>query len=148
MAFQPMPGKLFLWEMRGRTLARSRNARSSPVLVKCIRTLVLLLLWAGPAFVQEQPPSTTGRVEPTKVRRFREATISPDGKRVAWVEELEGKNGAPTGHSAIWVTDLEANGTAPRRITAGDGKAEYAEHSLAWAPDGERLAFLSDGSKE
>src|ERR1700727_1354975 len=41
-------------------------------------------------------------------RRFEQAAISPDGKRVAWVETLIGKDGAPSGTTAIYVLRLEA----------------------------------------
>lgn len=40
---------------------------------------------------------------------FEQAAISPDGKRVAWVETLQGRNGAPTGHTAIYVSDVQEN---------------------------------------
>src|SRR5437660_5260030 len=36
------------------------------------------------------------------VHRFEQTAISPDGKNVAWVETLIGKDGAPDGHSAIY----------------------------------------------
>ena len=36
----------------------------------------------------------------------------------------------------------------PRRITAGDGKVGCVERSIAWSPDGKRIAFLSDRDKE
>jgi dipeptidyl aminopeptidase/acylaminoacyl peptidase len=79
----------------------------------------------------------------TRVRTFSETVISPDGKHVAWVERLPGKDNRPASHSAIYVADLAAPGSKPHRITAGDGKSEHNEHGLAWSSDG-RLAFLSD----
>jgi dipeptidyl aminopeptidase/acylaminoacyl peptidase len=78
-------------------------------------------------------------------RSFQQAIISPDGKRVAWVESLPGKNGAPSPNSAIFVANLNSSET--RRITAGDGSTPHAEHDLAWSPDSARLAFLSDAEK-
>ena len=77
------------------------------------------------------------------VHTFGQAEISPDGKRVAWVESLTGPGGAPSANSAIYVADLSAPGI-PRRITAGDAKTEHEEHDIAWAPDSMRIAFLSD----
>jgi len=71
------------------------------------------------------------------VRNFKQAAISPDGKEVAWVESLAG------GNSAIDVVTLGST-EQPRRISAGDGATEYAEHDIAWSPDSRRLAFLSD----
>jgi dipeptidyl aminopeptidase/acylaminoacyl peptidase len=80
------------------------------------------------------------------VRQFEQAEISPDGKRVAWVESLPGPGGAPSVNSAIFVADVAASGS-PHRITAGDGKAAHAEGSLAWSPDSKRAVFLSDAAK-
>lgn len=65
-----------------------------------------------------------------QARTFRQAAVSPDGKRVAWVE-AEGSN------SAIY---------APERIKTGGGFCD--EHSIAWSPDSTRLAFLSDRGNE
>ncbi|MGH9748097.1 MAG: prolyl oligopeptidase family serine peptidase [Candidatus Acidiferrales bacterium] len=80
------------------------------------------------------------------VRDFQQAEISPDGKRVAWVESLAGAGGAPSANSAIYVAELGAP-AAKKRITAGDGKAAHEEHDLAWSGDSRRLAFLSDAPK-
>jgi dipeptidyl aminopeptidase/acylaminoacyl peptidase len=78
--------------------------------------------------------------------RFEQAAISPDGKKVAWVEILVGKDGAPNGKSAIYVADASGAGS-PKRITAGSGAASHAEGNVAWSPDSKRLAFLSDAAK-
>jgi dipeptidyl aminopeptidase/acylaminoacyl peptidase len=75
-----------------------------------------------------------------QVQAFKETAISPDGKHVAWVQ-------AAGGHSAIYVADWQNAGAGAQRIAAGDGKTAHDEHSLAWSPDGERLAFLSDRDK-
>jgi dipeptidyl aminopeptidase/acylaminoacyl peptidase len=71
------------------------------------------------------------------VRNFKQVVISPDGKEIAWVESLAG------GNSAIYVVTPGSTGQ-PRRISAGDGSAEYAEHDIAWSPNSRELAFLSD----
>src|SRR5262245_30934374 len=73
-----------------------------------------------------------------KVRLYKEVTLAPDGKRVAWVEALRGKKDAPPSQSAIYVADLKDSAT-PRRIMAGNGKTAHDEHGLAWSPDGSRL---------
>jgi dipeptidyl aminopeptidase/acylaminoacyl peptidase len=76
---------------------------------------------------------------------FGQVAISPDGKKVAWVEELRDKSGTETGNSAIHVTTID--GKAPeRKITASRG-APCAESDIAWAPDSKRMAFLSDAEK-
>ena len=71
------------------------------------------------------------------VRNFKQVAISPDGKEVAWVESLA------AGSSAIYVA-TPGSTEQPRRISAGDGNTEYAEHDIAWSPDSRKLAFLSD----
>jgi dipeptidyl aminopeptidase/acylaminoacyl peptidase len=82
-----------------------------------------------------------------RVQSFKEAVISPDGKSVAWVETLAGKDKSATGHSAIHVCE-DLNGAATRRhITAGDAQTACAEHSVVWSSDSSRLAFLSDRDK-
>src|ERR1700719_2419878 len=80
------------------------------------------------------------------LRDFQQAEISPDGKRVAWVESLPGPGGAPSSNSAIYVADISAP-TTKKRITAGDGKAAHEEHDIAWSGDSKQLAFLSDAPK-
>ncbi len=88
-----------------------------------------------------------GRDVPAKLHNYHETAISPDGTRVAWVEGLDGAGEPSPGHSGIFVAELAKSRAMPRRITAGDGKTGCAEHSIAWSPDGARLAFLSDHDK-
>lgn len=73
-------------------------------------------------------------------KSFAQTAISPDGKRVAWVENVA------TGKSAIYVADVNGAGK-PHRVTAGRGASFHAEDSIAWSPDGKQLAFLSDALK-
>src|ERR1700686_3775241 len=79
-------------------------------------------------------------------RRFEQAVISPDGKRVAWVETLMGRDGAPSGNTAIYVSGVEAKGR-PKRLKAGVGAGDHEEGNVAWSPDSKRVAFLSDAVK-
>ncbi len=76
------------------------------------------------------------------VQRFRQTAISPDGTRVAWVESLRAEDGAPNGNAAIYVAAL-SNPPAAKRISAEAG-AQHREHDIAWSPDSQELAFLSD----
>jgi dipeptidyl aminopeptidase/acylaminoacyl peptidase len=87
-------------------------------------------------------PSVACGREPARVRHFREAAVSPDGKRVAWVETFPAKDGEYDVPSAIFVADLGASAGKARRITADE--VPCREHSLSWSPDSEQLAFLSD----
>jgi len=94
--------------------------------------------------------------------QFRQVAVSPDGAHVAWVERLQDERGAPSKYSAIWVTS-PGSSTSLRRITAcgmgvspmkghgQDGHAtlargDCAEHSPAWSPDSQEIAFLSDAA--
>ena len=80
------------------------------------------------------------------LHQFLQSAISPDGKRVAWVETLLGPGGAPSPNTAIYVASLGGPANA-KRISGGDGKAAHEEHDLAWSPDSQRIAFLSDAAK-
>jgi dipeptidyl aminopeptidase/acylaminoacyl peptidase len=111
-----------------------------------------LFLLVPLSFVLGKERPTTSGIEAVlddlfKVRLYKEVTLAPDGKRVAWVEALRGKKDAPPSQSAIYVADLKDSAT-PRRITAGNGTTAHDEHGLAWSPDGNRLAFLSDQEKK
>ncbi len=69
---------------------------------------------------------------------FQEVAISPDGKRIAWVEELI-ENGKDTGNAAIFAREIGST-AAPSRVSLG--------RNIAWSPDSARLAFLSDHEKK
>jgi len=86
-------------------------------------------------------------------RTFEQTSISPDGKKVAWVETLVGKDGAPAGNTAIYLAGLQSS-EGPARVTAVSAATREpikygrcAEGSLAWSPDSTKLAFLSDAVK-
>ena len=75
-------------------------------------------------------------------RQFEQVAISPDGKKVAWVESSPGKNGVDTGNRAVYVASLDGK-TPPRRVRAGTS-ASGEEGSISWSPDSHAIAFLSD----
>jgi dipeptidyl aminopeptidase/acylaminoacyl peptidase len=75
---------------------------------------------------------------------FRQAAVSPDGSRVAWVERRRDKNGEEM-LSAIFVGDVA--GGKSRRVSAAADLRNHREHDVSWSPDGKSLAFLSDASQ-
>jgi len=79
------------------------------------------------------------------VHEISEAVISPDGRRVAWVESLSGKNGAPSPNSAIYVVDWKS-AAAPQHITAAASGAAAREGQVVWSPDSKSIAFFSDAA--
>jgi WD40-like Beta Propeller Repeat len=100
----------------------------------------------------EEKPSTATPLDGimktlNAARHFRQTAMSPDGTKVAWVEILTGKDGAPTGNTAIYVKNLKTNGP-PSHITAGVAGSVHAEGNVAWSPDSRQIAFLSDAIKK
>jgi dipeptidyl aminopeptidase/acylaminoacyl peptidase len=79
--------------------------------------------------------------------KFTEVAISPDAKRVAWVEDRQEESKSDSPVSAIYVLDLTSQSGTARRVTGGSGTAARDEHDLAWSRDSNSLAFLSDREK-
>jgi len=79
---------------------------------------------------------------------IRDLAVAPDGRRVAWVQSVNDKNGALPDRSSLQVQELDAQGKPqgqPRR--ADSCPAGCAIHSPAFSPDLGQLAFLSDAQK-
>ncbi|MGC1105536.1 MAG: S9 family peptidase [Candidatus Acidiferrales bacterium] len=121
-----------------------------------VRTVIVLFVaafvnsTASAAADKNTPPAPTPAVAQAirnmfGVREISEAVISPDGRRVAWVESLSGKNGAPSPNSAIYFADWKS-AAAPQRITAAASGAAAAESDIAWSPDSKSIAFFSDAA--
>jgi len=98
----------------------------------------------------------------SRTHRFEQSAISPDGNKIAWVEDILGKNGAPSGATRIFLKGLrspeepavvsaavEKRGVRGPSGQIGDGPAyrPSAEGAVAWSPDSNKLAFLSDAVK-
>lgn len=112
--------------------------------------LITSVAFAAPQSGPDTPPKPSPAVEQailalSGVHEISETAISPDGQRVAWVESLAGRNGAPSRNSAIYVTDWKS-AAAPQRITAASAGAAASEHDIAWSPDSKSLAFFSDAA--
>jgi dipeptidyl aminopeptidase/acylaminoacyl peptidase len=81
------------------------------------------------------------------VHQFSQVAISPDGRRIAYVESAGDRN-------VVRLADLEGAGAgrgavgarlgAVRAATACPGRA-CDETEVAWSPDGRRVAFVSAG---
>src|SRR5713226_9551209 len=78
---------------------------------------------------------------------FQQAAVSPDGNSVAWVEDVHSKSGAVSGSTVIYVKNLK-DAMPPRRIGAGVADSLHAESDVAWSPDSQKIAFLSDAAKK
>jgi len=140
---------------------------SSRPRIAAIFTIPLLLLASGDCFAQADPfalqeaetrPKATPKPKAATALdavintlfaayTFQQAAVSPDGTSVAWVEDVHSKNGVVSGSTVIYVKNLK--GTAPqRRISAGVSDSLHAESDVAWSPDSQKIAFLSDAAKK
>ena len=107
-------------------------------------SLAVLLTLAAPLSAQSKLSTDSVLDALHAVKTFRQASISPDGARVAWVERRRDGKGQES-LSAIFVAELA--GGKPRRLSAAQDARDHREHSLAWSSDGKSLAFLSDASR-
>src|SRR6266446_69074 len=136
----------------------------------CIAALLaipLAFLVASRSFAQEKPGTTQDVERRLKAAQkpqantsldnvlktlfaahtFQQAAASPDGNSIAWVEDVHSKNGVVSGSTVIYVKALKS--AAPqRRISAGVGDSVHAESDVAWSPDSQKIAFLSDAAKK
>src|SRR5258705_1253590 len=90
-----------------------------------------------------KPAAEKTKQSPFRAQSFDQVAISPDGKRVAWVEIRADEEGAPTGKQDIYVQETSVGGK-PVRVTAGAPAAHLNEGNVAWSPDSKKIAFLSD----
>src|ERR1700686_2897837 len=139
------------------------RARSAAMLV----VTSLLFLTSSHSFAQEitgskqdvekrlkaaQKPQTSGALDNVvktlfAARTFQQVALSPDGNSVAWVEDIHSKNVVVSGSTVIYVKNPKA-ATPPRRIGAGVADSLHAESNVAWSPDSQKIAFLSDAAKK
>lgn len=77
-------------------------------------------------------------------RGFADATISPNGHYVTYAETLRAPNGADSSNTKLFLLDRVTAGAKAKQITAGKGDKPCSERSVAWSPDSQRAAFLSN----
>jgi Tol biopolymer transport system component len=76
-------------------------------------------------------------------RWIADAQVSPNGRTVAYTEEVIGQNAGGDGpshtyRSALWLVDTDAG--APRQFTTGEARDRHP----TWSPDGTQILFTSD----
>ena len=76
------------------------------------------------------------------MREVREVAISPDGRRLAWVEMQHNPDGKPSLDSGVYVANVPPAASKPLRVTARIPAGSYAD--VSWSPDSRQLAFLAD----
>ena len=96
----------------------------------------------------QAPARSIGSILDTldRVRAFHETAISPDGRCVAWVEDVSSADAT----TAIYVRRL-GDARPISRVSGSNGRSGppigdrgHKENGIVWAPDGHTLAFLSD----
>ena len=99
---------------------------------------IILTLLAGHAAAQDA--SLDALLESVAgAHGIRQVAISPDGQRVAWVDD--GSTATPRG---IYVCTLASAATTRRHVTASGDDTASEEDEIAWSPDSRQLAFLSN----
>src|SRR5437867_2671149 len=96
--------------------AGARSSRGIPL---------LLLLLGGQVQAEKQAKPALGRLLDSlaQVQRYGDVHISPDGRRVAWVQQVPSPD-----KTAIYVANLQAPSQPHLRVTAGEEKNSAAEH--------------------
>jgi dipeptidyl aminopeptidase/acylaminoacyl peptidase len=100
---------------------------------------LLIFLCAVTCGAQPKADPRIGSIlsELASARAFSDVAVSPDGKRLAWVEEVF-ENGHDSGKTDVFTGVVGGNAV---RVRIGEGS------SVAWALDSARIAFLSDREK-
>ena len=108
---------------------------SARLLLPLLSLALVPLAWADAG--QVDPRIDTLLTQLGKVRAVSAVQLSPDGRRLAWVVQTDGK-------PAIEVA--AADGSGAHRIAMGpaDKARPCSQSDIAWSPDSRQLAFLSD----
>src|SRR5262249_36540202 len=124
-----------------------RGRPAWPVVAAASAGTTLLVVAMATALAAAQPAATVAAAanaafdQLSSIHRPSEVALSPDGARVAWIDEAPRARDAVTTRIVIAPT---AGGAGPSEVRLGDEAAGFTARGLAWAPEGPRLAFLSD----
>ena len=114
-----------------------------------------VVLTSAPASAQA-PARSIGSVLDTldRVRAFHQTAISPDGRRVAWVEDVSAADATTAivmrvlarrdSQGGVSSSNPDESGDKAHRITASNDGRAHKEDGAAWSADSHTLAFLSD----
>lgn len=99
----------------------------------------ILLAVLGPSLVQASSSSADSRIENElsslrKGRAIEQTQISPDGARLAWVVESDGR---------LVVELAAADGTGALPLDEKGNDHRCSESNIAWAPDSRLLAYIA-----
>jgi dipeptidyl aminopeptidase/acylaminoacyl peptidase len=107
-----------------------------------VSVAALFICAALPFPAQNTQPSAAERVDQAlrsidRGRYIGEVSVSPDGKRLAWIQSARGG-------VEIRLAPLNDLGKSVRITAANSSDQHCHENDLSWSPDSAALAFLSD----
>ncbi|MEW5315617.1 MAG: hypothetical protein WDW38_007032 [Sanguina aurantia] len=105
-----------------------------------LRLAAVLTLLACASTAPAATPPVDSRIEALlaqlgKVQPIRAAQLSPDGRKLAWVTETDDQPG---------VQVADADGSHARAVDLSAKAGSCSQESIAWAPDSQHLAYVSD----
>src|SRR5579871_394257 len=99
---------------------------------------IFLLAGAISSFAADSPYQSVT----SSTTQYRQVAISPDGRRVAYVEGVRNADNSDSRNSLIFIAG--EGSAAAKRITVGSSGAKCQEKDIAWSPDSRQIAFVSD----
>jgi dipeptidyl aminopeptidase/acylaminoacyl peptidase len=133
-----MPSCEILREALDLAVVYEENIQMRKLILRCGVAGVLLVGGGLTALAQENAKRPIAFADMIGMHRVAEATVSPDGKWVAYTVSTPDMD-ANRGASNIWVVAMAGGGELQLTRSGHDS-------SPAWSPDGKTLAFLSSRS--